>query len=75
VSVTAPRKTLTSEATPVRVRMLNVRQAAEYLGATVWFVRTISWEKRLPAVKFGNRLLFDVRDLDRFIEQAKAEAA
>jgi excisionase family DNA binding protein len=55
-------------------RMLNVRAAAEYLGATVWFVRTIAWEKKIRSVIFGNRLLFDRADLDAFIDRAKAGA-
>jgi len=55
----------------VPARMLNVRQAAEYLGATIWFIRTLGWEGKVPFVKAGRRLLFDVRDLDAFIEREK----
>ena len=75
MSVTAPRKKPTSEATPVRVRMLNVHEAAEYLGATVWFVRTLAWEEKVRAVKFGNRLLFPREELDAFFDRAKAGTA
>ena len=57
---------------PVSVRMLNVRDAAAYLGATVWFVRTLAWEKKVRAVTFGNRLLFPREELDAFIDRAKA---
>jgi excisionase family DNA binding protein len=59
---------------PVRARMLNVKQAAEYLGATVWFVRTECWADRLKSVRFGNRQLIDVVELDKYIERAKAAA-
>jgi excisionase family DNA binding protein len=55
--------------------MLNVRDAAAYLGATIWFVRTLAWEERVRAVKFGNRLLFPREELDAFIERAKAGLA
>jgi excisionase family DNA binding protein len=58
----------------VQPRLLNVKQAAAYLGATVWFVRTIAWEKKVRSVMFGNRLLFDRADLDSFIDRAKAGA-
>jgi len=50
---------------------LNVKQAAAYIGATVWFMRTLVWEKEIPSVMFGNRLLFDRADLDRLVEQRK----
>lgn len=57
---------------PLQARMLNVKQAAIYIGATVWFIRTQAWQKKIRSVTFGNRLLFDRADLDAFIEQAKA---
>jgi excisionase family DNA binding protein len=60
---------------PFTARMLNVHDAAAYLGATVWFVRTIAWEEKVRAVKFGNRLLFPREELDAFIDRAKAGVA
>jgi excisionase family DNA binding protein len=60
---------------PAPVRMLNVREAAAYLGATVWFTRTLAWEEKVRSVKFGNRLLFPREELDAFIDRAKAGAA
>ena len=54
--------------------MLSVKEAAKYLGSTVWFVREQVWSKRLPKLMFGNRLVFDRVDLDRFIERAKQVA-
>lgn len=59
----------------IQPRLLNVRDAAAYLGATIWFVRTLAWEEKVKAVKFGNRLLFPREELDSFIERAKAGAA
>ncbi len=59
----------------IQPRMLNVRAAAEYLGATVWFLRTLAWEKKIPHAIFGNRLLFDKADLDRYVESQKVVAA
>ena len=60
---------------PVRARMLNVRAAAVYLGCTVWYIRTECWADRLKSVKFGNRQLIDIVELDKYIERAKAEVA
>jgi excisionase family DNA binding protein len=56
-------------------RMLNVKQAAAYTGATVWQVRTWAWHRVVPFVKFGPRILFDKSDLDRHIESQKVRAA
>ncbi len=55
-------------------RLLTVKAAAAYLSATIWFVRTLAWEKRVPFLHFGNRILFDRADLDRYIESQKAVA-
>jgi len=55
-------------------RLLNVREAAQYLGATIWFVRTLAWEKQIRTVTFGHRLLFPREELDAFVNRAKAGA-
>lgn len=57
--------------TAVEPRMLPIRDAAKYLGATVWFVRSQVWDRKLPFLKFGNRLVFDRVDLDSYIEAKK----
>jgi hypothetical protein len=54
-------------------RMLPIRAAAEYLGSTVWHVRSLTWDKKLPYLKFGNRLVYDVKDLDAFIDRMKSD--
>ena len=59
----------------IQPRLLHVRAAAEYIGATVWFVRTLAWEKKIPHVLFGHRLLFDKADLDRYVDSQKVAAA
>jgi excisionase family DNA binding protein len=52
-------------------RLLNVRATAAYLGATVWFVRSLAWSRAIPFVVFGKRILFDKQDLDRYIDSQK----
>jgi excisionase family DNA binding protein len=54
--------------------MLTVKDAAVYLGTTVWQVRTLVWSKRLAALRLGHRQVFDRCDLDSFIEQLKKAA-
>lgn len=57
---------------PIVPRLLNVKQAASYLGTTVWNIRTLTWEKKIKSVQLGGaRLLFDRADLDGFVERQK----
>ena len=56
-------------------RLLNVKEAAAYLGVTVFFMRTLAWEKRVMPLRLGKRMLFDVQDLDAFVDAQKKSAA
>jgi len=59
----------------VQPRLLNVKDAAAYLGATVWHVRSLVWAKKLVAMRMGHRQVFDLVDLDAFVERLKRSAA
>ena len=54
-------------------RLLNVREAAQYLGLEVDTVYKKSRLREVPCVKVGRALRFDVRALERFIEQHTIE--
>jgi excisionase family DNA binding protein len=54
-------------------RLLNVREAAEYLGLEVDTVYKKSRLRELPCVKVGRVLRFDVKALERFVEQHTIE--
>ena len=58
----------------LEARLLNDEQAAKYLGTTRWCMRSLAWEKKLPTVRLGKRLLFDRQDLDAFIAAKKCAA-
>ena len=58
----------------VQPRLLGVKDAATYLGATVWQVRTLVWKKEIRALKMGHRQVFDRADLDAFVEKLKRAA-
>jgi DNA-binding transcriptional MerR regulator len=48
----------------LKPRLLNIKQAA---------LRHLEWSGSLPSIRnLGKRLLFDIRDLDRLVEQKKA---
>ena len=50
-------------------RLLNVREAAQYLGLEVDTVYKKSRLREIPCVKVGRALRFDVKALERYIEQ------
>ena len=50
-------------------RLLNAEETAEYLGLQVDTVYKKSRLRELPSVKVGRALRFDVKALDRYIEQ------
>lgn len=54
-------------------RLLNVREAAQYLGLEVDTIYKKARLREVPCVKVGRALRFDVKALDRFIEQHTIE--
>ena len=50
-------------------RLLNVRETALYLGLEVDTVYKKARLRELPCVKVGGALRFDVKALERYIEQ------
>ena len=52
-------------------RLYTIPEAAAYLGRSVWSMRELYWRGRLPAVRDGRRIYFDIKDLDRYIESNK----
>jgi excisionase family DNA binding protein len=53
-------------------RLLTTPEAAAYLRVSEWTVRKLVKEDKLPDVSGGRGFLIDIRDLDNYIEQAKA---
>ena len=49
-------------------RLLNVKEAAQYLGLEVDTVYKKARLRELPHVKVGRALRFDVKALERYIE-------
>ncbi len=58
---------------PVGKRLLNVREAAQYLGLEVDTVYKKARLRELPCVKVGRALRFDIAKLDRYVEQHTIE--
>ena len=54
-------------------RLLNVGEAAQYLGLEIDTIYKKARLRELPSVKVGRALRFDVKALDRYIEQHAIE--
>lgn len=52
-------------------RLYSVPEAARYLGRSPWAVREMFYAGKIPCVRDGKRMLFDVFDLDAWVEKNK----
>jgi hypothetical protein len=57
----------------VRPRLLTIEQAAIYLCRTPKAMYALKSRGAVPVVRTDGRVMFDVRDLDLWIEQNKEE--
>lgn len=55
----------------VQPTLLNVKDAAIYLGRSEQSVQHLIFERQLPVVRVGRRVHLDRRDLDSWIEKNK----
>ena len=54
-------------------RLLDVKEAAEYLSISRTTIYYLVQEGRIKSVQIRTRRLFDVDDLDLYVQQLKAE--
>jgi excisionase family DNA binding protein len=54
-------------------RLLTLKGASEYLGLTIWSLRTRIWAGEIPIVRFqgGRKIFIDRQDLEDFIQRNK----
>jgi len=60
-----------SQSAPTEKRLYSIREAATYLGRSVWGVRELIWAGKLPAVRVDRRIHLDIADLEAFVENNK----
>ena len=60
-----------SAAPTIQPALLDVKQAAIYLGRTEQSVQHLIFDKALPVVRHGRRVHLHRRDLDAWIEENK----
>jgi excisionase family DNA binding protein len=53
------------------IRLMTIKQAAEYLGTTPGTLYTKIWRREIPFIKLGRSVRFDVKDLDELIEMSR----
>jgi excisionase family DNA binding protein len=53
------------------VRLLDVRQAAKFLGTTEKTLYSRVWRREIVFVKIGRSVRFDLRDLEQMIKDGK----
>jgi excisionase family DNA binding protein len=56
------------------IRLMNIREAAHYLGTTPATLYTKIWRREIPFVKIGRSVRFDVKDLEALIERSRIKA-
>jgi excisionase family DNA binding protein len=55
-------------------RLMNIKEAAAYIGRTEDAVYQLIHRRRLPAIKEGRRVHIDRDDLEQFIERNRLPA-
>lgn len=58
----------------MRKRLLNIKECAEYLGLSIQAIYNRVSQRRIPYIKDGKRVLFDIEELQRWIEKHKVRA-
>lgn len=57
-----------------RARYVDINGVAEYLGVTVRHIRRLVAEKRIPYIKWGSMLHFDLDEIDAWIDEHRHPA-
>ena len=55
----------------VTKRLYTIKEAACYLGRSVWGVREMLWAGKIPCIRDGKKILIDIMDMDQWIDRAK----
>jgi excisionase family DNA binding protein len=56
-------------------RGLRIREAADYIGSTPWFVEVAIRTQKIPAHKLGRHYVLFREDLDNYIERVRSGGA
>ena len=56
-----------------RSNLLTLQEAADYLAISVGYLRRLVREKRIPYVKVGKYVRFNIRDLDGWLDARRVD--
>lgn len=62
------------QAAPIQRRLLNYDGLAAYLSISRRQAEVLAHDGEIPKTSIGSRVLFDVRDVDAYIERIKRSA-
>jgi len=51
--------------------LLDIKGAARALSSSVWAVRALIWDQKIPYIRLGRKFLIDPADLREFIRREK----
>jgi len=57
----------------INKRLLDVKSTAEYLSISRALLYQLAAKGKIPSIKINSRRLFDIDDLDEFVERLKQE--
>ena len=57
-----------------RLRLVDINGVADYLGVTVRHIRRLVAEERIPYIKWGSHLHFDLDEIDAWLDQHRRPA-
>jgi excisionase family DNA binding protein len=59
---------------PLCKRLYTLKEAADYLGRSVWGMRDLIWKQELPVVmnSGGRKIFIDVQNLDAYVSDHKS---
>ena len=55
-------------------RLISIDEAASYMGIKKNTLYSWVWRRKLPFVKCGRRTMFDIKDIDEWIDGRKVKA-
>jgi excisionase family DNA binding protein len=68
----SPTTGIADASTNAGTRLLDVKEAAAFLNVSTRTLWSMANSGELPSVRIRRRVLFDLRDLEAFIEAAKS---
>jgi excisionase family DNA binding protein len=54
-----------------QARLINIRQASQFLSVSVSTLYGWVWQRRIPFIKVGRAVRFDIQDLEKFIHSSR----